>query len=195
MKSLVFALIFSVVFMASCGGKPKPEMESETVTQPQEEKVDQKISEAATDTRSAMTDEAFKPKFVENGTDSYYEMLVPGTNGNVSVKLPIIFFAFDKFDLTGDSQNKLKNFADFVKANGLVGLTVHIGGHCDEWGSDEYNYALGLKRAKAVEDALKDYEGSIKVTVTSFGESKPLCTERNKNCWKENRRSEVKFLP
>ncbi len=195
MKSLLAALLLSMVFVVGCGEKkPSPAVEPDTMSQPQDQQVDQKIDQATMDAQDSAAD-AFKAKLVEDGMNSYYEMVVPGANGNVSVKLPIVFFAFDKFTLTSESQAKIKDFAEFVKENGLSGLTISVGGHCDEWGSDEYNYALGLKRAKAVEDALKNYASDVKVTTVSYGESKPLCSEHNKNCWKENRRSEVTFLP
>ena len=66
----------------------------------------------------------------------------------------------------------------------------------DQWGSDEYNYALGLKRAVAVKDALiaKGVDAG-KTLLVSYGESKPTCTAKTKDCWAENRKVTFKVLP
>jgi len=104
-----------------------------------------------------------------------------------------IYFAFDKFNLTeeqrkvaSENASKLKGFAGSVK----------VEGNCDEWGTDEYNYALGLKRAKVVKDALiSDGISSNSITVVSFGESNPVCSDKTQECWSKNRRAEYKPLP
>ena len=81
------------------------------------------------------------------------------------------------------------------KLNGLEG-SVKVEGNCDEWGTDEYNYALGLKRAKVVKDALiADGISESKISVVSFGESNPVCADKTKECWSKNRRAEYKPLP
>lgn len=205
MKSKLLVALFasSVLFFAGCGSsQPEPEMETEVATQPENEQVDEKIDEAKVEEEVASKEvnvedsaELYTAKFVQDGANSYYEMLVNVDGNNVLVKLPIIFFAFDKFSLTSDEDAKVRSFAEYVKENNLQGQTLEVGGHCDEWGSDEYNFALGLKRAKSVENALKGYGVDLKVNVVSFGESKALCQEHTKSCWKENRRSEIKFLP
>ena len=75
-------------------------------------------------------------------------------------------------------------------------LKIKLEGNCDEWGSDEYNYALGLKRAKATKDALvADGVDAKKIVMVSFGESNPVCTQRNTACWKMNRRVDYRLLP
>ncbi|MFA6756952.1 MAG: OmpA family protein, partial [Sulfurospirillaceae bacterium] len=77
-----------------------------------------------------------------------------------------------------------------------VNLSIKVEGNCDEWGTDEYNYALGLKRAKSVKDALiAEGVPSDRIMVVSYGESNPVCSESNKDCWAKNRRAEFKLLP
>ena len=106
-----------------------------------------------------------------------------------------IYFAFDKYDLTDDMRETSKSNA--TKLSSLsTNVKVKIEGNCDEWGTDEYNYALGLKRAKSAKDALvADGIPSSSISLVSFGESNPSCTDRTVNCWKQNRRVEYKLLP
>ena len=68
--------------------------------------------------------------------------------------------------------------------------TVTVSGNTDEWGSDEYNYALGLKRANSVKDALVANGVNANIALVSLGESSPVCTEKTKACWAKNRRVE-----
>jgi peptidoglycan-associated lipoprotein len=86
--------------------------------------------------------------------------------------------------------------AELFKRADAAGLSIKIEGNCDEWGTDEYNYALGLKRAKSVKDALVAQGVSeSRIMVVSFGESNPACSQSNKDCWAQNRRAEFKLLP
>ena len=73
---------------------------------------------------------------------------------------------------------------------------IMVEGNCDEWGSDEYNYALGVKRAKAGKDALiAQGIAADRIEITSNGESKPVCTDKTKTCDAQNRRDEFRLLP
>jgi len=195
---LLVTLLASFLIMAGCAEQPSPDMESETSSQVDEKIDDTKVAEeetATTDTASSTDEELYKAELIEENGEAYYRMVVPVDGKNIVVKLPIIYFGFDKFTLTPEMESKLKEFSDFVKDNSLEGKTFHIGGHCDEWGADEYNIALGLKRAKTVENAFGSFGIDTKVTLTSFGESKPMCFEHNKACWQKNRRAEIKILP
>lgn len=102
-----------------------------------------------------------------------------------------IFFEFDQFTLTADARDQLARNADYMKAN--AGLRVRIEGHCDERGSDEYNLALGERRASAT----KNYMVSLgvdpgRLTIISYGEEMPLDPGRSESAWAKNRRAEFK---
>lgn len=97
-----------------------------------------------------------------------------------------VYFYFDKHDLDDKANVVVINNAGVIKSLPNNGLTVE--GHTDEWGSDEYNYALGLKRAESVKAKLV-HEGVTNVSTVSFGESKPTCTEKTVDCWSKNRRA------
>lgn len=103
----------------------------------------------------------------------------------VNNDLKSIYFYFDKYELDDKANIVVINNAGIIKSlpnNGLV-----LQGNTDEWGSDEYNYALGLKRANSVKTKLAQ-EGITNTSVISFGESKPVCTEKTVSCWSQNRR-------
>ena len=127
----------------------------------------------------------------ESGTADSNEKSLSGLEG----RLQSITFDFDKFNIRADMQNKLKVNATLTNA-AAAAYNVKLEGNCDEWGSDEYNYALGLKRAKSAKDAMVD-EGvaAARITMVSFGESNPTCTAQTQACWAQNRRVDFKLLP
>lgn len=107
-----------------------------------------------------------------------------------------IYFAFDKFDVSPEMQSVIAANAKLFNMANAQQLKIKVEGNCDEWGTDEYNYALGLKRAKSVKDALvAQGVREDRITIISYGESNPSCTASTKACWDQNRRAEFKFLP
>ncbi|MBN2869917.1 MAG: OmpA family protein [Campylobacterales bacterium] len=111
-----------------------------------------------------------------------------GTNGSEG-GLVNILFNYDKFDIREDMQEPMKNNSALLK-----GKNVKLEGNCDEFGSDEYNYALGLKRASTVKAALvNDGMNPESITMVSYGESNPVCLEKTPECWQQNRRVEFKL--
>lgn len=98
-----------------------------------------------------------------------------------------IYFDFDKFDLRGDARDRLQKNAEFMKD--FPQFTFGLEGHCDERGTNEYNLALGEKRANAAKDYLVSLGVDAgRVRTISYGEEKPFCTSHNEACWQENRR-------
>jgi peptidoglycan-associated lipoprotein len=99
-----------------------------------------------------------------------------------------IHFKFDQYDLDGNSKAILQENADFLKRN--PSLHVEIQGHCDERGTNNYNIALGERRAHSTKKYLVSQGvDSSNVHVISYGEEKPFCFDSNENCWHENRRA------
>jgi peptidoglycan-associated lipoprotein len=100
-----------------------------------------------------------------------------------------ILFDFDKFNIRDDMQEAMTKDALLVK-----GKSVKLEGNCDEFGSDEYNYALGLKRANAVKSALVNSGmNADSITMVSLGEGNPVCLEKTQECWSKNRRVDFKL--
>ena len=99
-----------------------------------------------------------------------------------------IYFDFDKYDLRADARDVLKANAGWLKAN--ASARVEIEGHCDERGTNEYNLALGAKRAQAAKDYLASLGISqARLSTISYGEELPVCKEQNEGCWQKNRRA------
>ncbi len=103
-----------------------------------------------------------------------------------------IHFDFDKSDIKENDRATLQGIADFMKA--YPAAKVEIEGHCDERGTNEYNLALGNRRAAAALAYLKTLGvDEARFTTISYGKEKPLCTEAKEACWSQNRRGEFKL--
>jgi peptidoglycan-associated lipoprotein len=97
------------------------------------------------------------------------------------------FFAFDSYDLSQEARATLKANAEWLKTNPAA--KVQIEGHCDERGTNEYNMALGAKRASAAMDYLSTLGVSAeRLSTVSYGEEVPVCKEQTEECWAKNRR-------
>ncbi len=103
-------------------------------------------------------------------------------------ELSDIHFKFDKYDLDNDSRAILKKNASFLKANPMA--KIEIQGHCDERGTNNYNIALGERRAQSTKMYLVSQGiNESRIHTISYGEEKPFCFDRNEGCWLENRRA------
>jgi peptidoglycan-associated lipoprotein len=103
----------------------------------------------------------------------------------------VVYFDFDKYDLTPEARAILLAHAEKLKG---ASTSVRLEGHADERGSREYNMALGEKRAKAVRDflALQGVKAASLETV-SYGEERPVATGHDEASYSQNRRVEVKY--
>ncbi len=114
---------------------------------------------------------------------------------NLEKQMESIYFNFDNYDVRSDMQANVSTNANIAntKANKYL---IKLEGNCDEWGSDEYNFALGLKRANAVKKSLvAEGVSTSRITMVSYGESNPACVAKTQACWAENRRVDLKLLP
>lgn len=103
-----------------------------------------------------------------------------------------IYFDLDRSDITDDSRAKLDAKVPVLTQNTAV--RIRIAGHTDSRGSDEYNLALGQRRAAAAKRYLTDrgIDGS-RIEIVSFGEERPTCTDESEGCWSRNRRDEFEI--
>jgi peptidoglycan-associated lipoprotein len=100
-----------------------------------------------------------------------------------------IYFAFDRSDIRPEDAKILDSNAAWLKANPNHLLLIE--GHCDERGTNEYNLALGERRAKATMNyLLAQGINASRMTLVSFGEERPECTQHTEACWAKNRRAE-----
>ena len=104
------------------------------------------------------------------------------------------FFSFDRSDLSDDARAALKANAEWLKANPAA--RVQIEGHCDERGAEDYNMALGAKRAQAAMDFIATLGiPKDRVSTVSYGEEVPSCKEHVESCWEKNRRARFVIVP
>jgi peptidoglycan-associated lipoprotein len=102
-----------------------------------------------------------------------------------------IYFDFDQYVLTAGAKQQLATNADLLKA--APGIKVQIEGHCDERGSDEYNLALGEKRALATKNYLVSLGVAAgRLSIISYGEELPINPASTEEAWAKNRRAEFK---
>lgn len=103
-----------------------------------------------------------------------------------------IYFNYDASDITDDSRSKLDAKVPVLTQN--TGIRIRISGHTDSRGSDEYNLALGQRRAAAAKRYLTDrgIDGG-RIEIVSFGEERPTCTSEEESCWSQNRRDEFEI--
>jgi peptidoglycan-associated lipoprotein len=109
-------------------------------------------------------------------------------------ELKDIFFDFDKYDIRPADARVLDTNAGWLKSN--ANHLVLIEGHCDERGTNEYNLALGERRAKSAMNYLVS-QGvqASRITIISYGEERPVCTEKTEQCWAQNRRAHFLVKP
>lgn len=120
-----------------------------------------------------------------NATDSS----AANNGGANTAGITSIYFDYDKFDIRADMQEAVKTNSALSKNK-----TVKLEGNCDEFGSDEYNFALGLKRANSVKTELVNNGISAdSISMTSLGEGNPSCAEKTQECWAKNRRVDFKL--
>lgn len=160
------------VFFTGCSTSAKPQEEIAT-----------KRDEAAMRTEPKATPSQRVPT-------SSLEAHQRGTLGGPIAESPLkdVHFDFDRYALRPDALVNLKANADWLKANPSV--RVEIEGHADEQGTNEYNLALGAKRAESVKRYLVDLGiAPNRFSTISYGEELPLCKEHNESCWTQNRRA------
>ena len=112
-------------------------------------------------------------------------------------KIKTVYFDFDKSFIRDDQWGTVISNSNVLNKGRIQAHNFAIEGHCDEWGTDEYNYALGLKRAKATKDTMVQ-EGFVnpeRIHIVSKGESEPVCQNHTKECDALNRRSEIVIYP
>ncbi len=115
-----------------------------------------------------------------------------GTYNSSSDGFQSVYFNFDDYTVPGSQEGAISKDAANAQR---VGGKIKVEGNCDEFGTDEYNYALGLKRAKAVKDSLV-MQGipASRMVLVSYGESNPACTAQTDACYAQNRRVDLRLV-
>ena len=170
----------SAFFLASCAKKQvKVEEPAAEEKAPAVEAGDTDAYRKAEEERQARLRELEKSQQVQN------EMNVFSSEN--------IYFDFDKSELLPQAKNTLRQKAEFLKK--YPDFYVRIEGHCDERGTNEYNLALGERRAQAAKNYLVSLGiGEKRLRTISYGEERPADPRSNEAGWALNRRDEFKLL-
>jgi peptidoglycan-associated lipoprotein len=103
---------------------------------------------------------------------------------------PNVYFDYDESSLIDEARDKLARNADLLKSSPQLMVTIE--GHADERGTNEYNLALGERRANAVRDYLSSLGvAANRLRTISYGEERPVCTQSEESCWSQNRRAHM----
>jgi len=186
MKNIVLSGVVATLLLFSGCGSPKPAEDTKTTEKPAETAQEVKAIETETVASENTTVDASSESSSSNSNLSMAE---------VESQLSPVYFGFDQFSIDSDMQATIEKASELGK-NAAADFNVKLEGNCDEWGSDEYNFALGLKRADAVKKAIvaQGIDAS-RISMVSFGESNPVCSDKTQECWAKNRRVDFKLLP
>jgi len=104
------------------------------------------------------------------------------------------YFDYDKSDVRFDAREALSHDADFLRSHPEIRFSVE--GHCDERGGEEYNLALGDRRAASTKRFLVSLGITAdRIQTVSLGKERPFCTSENESCWQQNRRGHFVMTP
>ena len=104
----------------------------------------------------------------------------------------VVYFDLDQYVVKPEYQAIINCHAKYLRDRPSSRLTLE--GNTDERGSREYNLGLGERRGNAASSAVQASGGSAgQMTVVSYGEERPVCTESNEECWARNRRAELVY--
>jgi len=144
---------------------------------------------------SQVPEEAEAAKEKEQIEASLQTKRYPGIEGEVfeSSMLVDIHFAFDRYDLSPVARENLAENAEFIIK--FPEAKIQIEGHCDERGTNEYNLALGERRAMAARNYLISLGvPTNRLSTISYGEELPIDTGHNEEAWAKNRRGHFVIL-
>jgi peptidoglycan-associated lipoprotein len=169
------------LFQFGCSQKPVAQ---------QVKPVAQQLSDATMDKRGALKPEE---RITEQQLAKIETTEEPARFSEESGLFADIQFDFDKYDIKPEARQVLNAVSSWLLKNPSANLSVE--GHCDERGTNEYNLALGDRRAKSVRDFLIALGvASKRIEIVSYGEEKPQCMEQTEECWAKNRRAHFVVL-
>lgn len=125
---------------------------------------------------------------VDDNSDALALELNGSSDDNTAGALKTIYFDFNSSNLTSAGKSTLEQNAMWLK--GVESVDIQIEGHCDERGGQQYNLALGERRAKSVKSYLEALGvASARVSVISYGKEKPNSFGHDEESWSKNRRA------
>ena len=134
------------------------------------------------------------PPVAPNRVPTEEEIFARMSLGELNEKSPLadVFFEYDLSDLSEATRSTLQKTADWLRR--FTSARVMVEGHADSRGTNEYNLALGERRANAVRDYLVSLGiPASRLTIVTKGEEDPVCHEESDACWPKNRRAHFVF--
>ena len=178
-------VVFLSFFAVGCAKKQAP---TDVEVTPADTSADAEASERAI-RESGMAAEAESLETRGQALEDKYPVLEGRTNAPL---LPI-YFDFDKASIRKDQRARLETDAEFLSQNKAV--RVRIEGNCDERGTNEYNMALGQRRALSAKKYLVNLGiGAQRLETISYGEEKPLLFGHDEYSWAQNRRDDFVIM-
>ncbi|HVR28161.1 MAG TPA: peptidoglycan-associated lipoprotein Pal [Thermoanaerobaculia bacterium] len=179
---LLFAVLAALALASgACGPKASPDIPADALTDTSAP-APRDTAEDVGDAARSRTDDPTPSPLDADIKDADDHARSTGLIGDV-------YFDFDRYNLKPEARERLSKNADFLKQN--PGFLVTIEGHCDERGTNDYNIALGDRRANSAKEYLVTLGiPAARLRTVSYGEERPVCTESNESCWWRNRRAE-----
>jgi peptidoglycan-associated lipoprotein len=186
-KSFMIIIFFLCIGLVLMGCPKKTVMKDEPSVKKEETAAAKAEAERIAKEREAKVREETTKKELEKSLVAKKE---PGIEGVVfeSSLLKDVYFDFDKYDIRPADASILKENAALLKK--YTNVKIQIEGHCDERGTNEYNLALGERRANSAKNYLMTLGVSPgRISTISYGEEKPLDPGHSEEAWTKNRRA------
>lgn len=193
LQLLVLATLATAAAVAACGKKPDttPTPVAAPDTAGQGQRRADSLAQAQADSARRAQEEADRVAR-QRAADSLAALAKSGDEVKATLAM-MIHFDFDKASILAGDQQTLDQKIAILQKN--PSLRVQISGHCDERGSDEYNLALGNRRANAAKQYLVSHGiDASRIETISYGEERPLSPGHDEDSWAQNRRDEFTIL-
>ena len=180
----------AVIAAAACGGNPAPQNTTPAVDTAAENQRMRDSMAAAQAERERQEREAADRAARQREADAAAGRASEEVRNTLA---SMIHFDYDKSNIRSDDMGTLDQKVAILQAN--PELRIRIGGHCDERGSDEYNLALGNRRAQSAKQYLVSHGiDASRIETQSWGEEKPLVDGHDESAWSQNRRDEFEII-
>jgi len=186
---LALGLGAAVIAAAACGGNPAPQNTTPAVDTAAENQRMRDSMAAAQAERERQEREAADRAARQREADAAAGRASEEVRNTLA---SMIHFDYDKSNIRSDDMGTLDQKVAILQAN--PELRIRIGGHCDERGSDEYNLALGNRRAQSAKQYLVSHGiDAGRIETQSWGEERPLVDGHDESAWSQNRRDEFEI--
>ncbi len=194
----ISAGLFVVVIAAACGGGPPPsplgpDPDSLSAAQAEQQRVRDSIAQGRARTDSIARDRQRIQAEERRAREDSVSVIRAETNRVRDALARRVHFDFDRSNIGADDAAILDEKLAVLQRN--PNLRIRVTGHCDERGSDEYNLALGNRRALAAKRYLTDRGiAESRIATSSMGEERPIAMGANEGAWGQNRRDEFTII-